>query len=71
MPLLSANTLVCETVLWEKTDLPTLVRAMSALALGPGELGPVVSNTGDLLAKIRFTPSSGGCFCEDSVQAMR
>ena len=36
MPLLSANTLVCETVLWEKTDVPTLVRVMSALALGPG-----------------------------------
>jgi len=33
MPLLSANILVCELVLWEKNDIPTIVRAMSTLGL--------------------------------------
>ncbi|MGA3203423.1 MAG: hypothetical protein ABSF12_13140 [Bryobacteraceae bacterium] len=37
MALLSANMAVCETVLWEKkSDVPTLVRAMTALNLGSG-----------------------------------
>jgi hypothetical protein len=35
MPLLSANILVCELVLWEKTDVPTIVRAMSVIGLSP------------------------------------
>lgn len=35
MALLSANIAVCETILWEKNDVPTLVRAMSIIRLSP------------------------------------
>jgi hypothetical protein len=33
VPLLSANILLCEFVLWEKSDVPTIVRSMSTIGL--------------------------------------
>jgi hypothetical protein len=33
MALLSANISVCELVLWERNDVPTMVRAMSVIGL--------------------------------------
>ena len=35
MALLSANILLCEFVLWERNDIPTMVRTMSTIALSP------------------------------------
>lgn len=36
MALLSANVIACETVLFEKNDVPSAVRIMSVLTLPPG-----------------------------------
>src|ERR1700722_1329953 len=36
MALLSANIAICETVIWETNNVPTLVRVLTILALGPG-----------------------------------
>ncbi|HEV8038874.1 MAG TPA: hypothetical protein VGP62_08430 [Bryobacteraceae bacterium] len=36
MALLSANVIVCEAVLFEKTDVPTAVRIMTAIRLAGG-----------------------------------
>jgi len=33
MALLSSNILLCELVLWEKNDIPTIVRTMSTIGL--------------------------------------
>lgn len=36
MALLSANVIVCETVLFEKTDIESAIRIMDTLTLAPG-----------------------------------
>jgi hypothetical protein len=36
MPHLSANIIVCETALYEKTDVPSAIRIMTAIGLPPG-----------------------------------
>ncbi len=36
MPLLSANIIICETVLFEKTEVPSAIRIMNSLALAEG-----------------------------------
>jgi hypothetical protein len=35
MGLLSSNIAVCETIIWERSDVPTLIRVMSVITLRP------------------------------------
>jgi hypothetical protein len=54
--LISASLLVCGTVLWEKNDVPSAIRVMSAILLGPGVSAVQFATLVQLSANLDFSP---------------